>query len=65
MAIKAEVKGKKMLLEVDLDGTEPSKTGKSIIVASTAGWAEVGEYGISLNIVRKIQKRSTVQVVTK
>lgn len=38
MAIKVTIKGTKLLLEADLEAGVPSKTGKSLVVASTRGY---------------------------
>ena len=37
MSIKAEIKGKKLCLEVDLETPTPSASGKTMVVASTRG----------------------------
>lgn len=38
MAFKAEIKGKKLHIEIDLESDpHPSSTGKTVIVASTRG----------------------------
>ena len=51
-------KGKRLVIEVDLEvGGEPSKTGKSVVIASTKGNKHVGEAGVMLgvNVYRKAQ----------
>jgi hypothetical protein len=52
MAVKAEVKGNQLHIIADLDGTSSSKTGKSTIVATTAGFQTIGEYRYSLNVIK-------------
>ncbi len=52
MAIKAEIKGNKLYIEADLDGNSSSKTGKSIIKATTAGFQKVGDISYSLNVIQ-------------
>lgn len=52
MSITATIKGKKLIIEADLDGATSSKSGKSIIKASTAGFQPVGDYKYSLNVIQ-------------
>ena len=45
--------GDKLTIELDLDSTTPSGSGKTILLASSHGFAWEGDIGISYNIVRK------------
>jgi hypothetical protein len=51
MSIIATIKGNKLVIEADLDGNTSSKSGKSIIKASTGGFQKVGDYSYSLNVI--------------
>lgn len=42
MSMKAEVKGKKLLIEIDLEEPTPSASGKTLVVASSRGNAVTG-----------------------
>jgi len=37
MAMTAEIKGKKLVIEIDLQSPTPSASGKTLVVASTSG----------------------------
>ena len=37
MALKAEIKDNKLLIEIDLEKPTPSSSGKTLVVASTHG----------------------------
>lgn len=37
MAMKVEIKGKKLYIEIDLEEPTPSSSGKTLVVASTRG----------------------------
>jgi len=52
MAITAEVKSNKLIITADIDGNTSSKSGKSIILASTGGFISVGDIKYNLNIIR-------------
>ncbi len=52
MAVTAKLVGKKLVIEADLDGSNVSKTGKSIIKASTGGFQTVGDFKYSLNVIQ-------------
>lgn len=49
-AIKMEVKGKSLIITCPLNGGVPSKTGKSLVVATTNGFAEVPKSDIKVNL---------------
>lgn len=54
MAIEAKLEGNKLTIVANLDGKTASKSGKSIILASTGGFLPVSagtEY--SLNVIKK------------
>jgi hypothetical protein len=44
----------KLTIEFDLNSKQMSKTGKSILLASSNGFTWVGDIGISYNIIKKI-----------
>ena len=48
-----EVKGNQVIITFDPKSTEVSKSGKSIILASSSGFVYEGDIGISYNIIRK------------
>ena len=55
--VKAEIKGDKLLIEIDvskaaLDAAELSKGGKMHIVATTGGFTGYGPVKLSLNCTR-------------
>ena len=50
---KIEVKGNKMVIEVELGSGSPSASGKNITVDTTNGFLAAGEYRVSLNVIRK------------
>ena len=52
MAIIANIKDGKLVIVADIDGNASSKSGKSIILASTGGFISVGEVKYSLNIIK-------------
>jgi len=37
MAMNVEIKGKKLVIEIDLEKPTPSSSGKTLVVASTRG----------------------------
>lgn len=54
MSIQSEVKGDKLVLTIDIskaarDQAQPSKTGKTMILATTGGFTRFGDVAISLN----------------
>lgn len=51
MAHKLE--GNKLVIELDLNSETLSKTGNSIMLASSRGFVWEGDIGISYNIVKK------------
>ena len=51
-----QVRGEKIVITIDiskaaLDAAQPSKTGKSKIVAGTGGFQKVGPVKVSLNVI--------------
>ena len=52
MAITATINGNQLTIIADLDGNTASKSGKSIIKASTGGFIKVGEISYSLNVIK-------------
>ena len=48
-----KLEGNKLIVELDLKSTTPTKTGNTIMLASSRGWIWEGDIGISYNIVRK------------
>lgn len=53
----AEVKGDKLIIEVDLKapGT-PSASGKSIVIATTRGNVQIGNVTVGLNVYKKANR---------
>jgi hypothetical protein len=53
--VDIKVEGTKMIITADLTGNERSKSGKSIIKATTNGFvdAEGTPYRVSLNVITK------------
>jgi len=49
-AIKMEVKGKTLLITCPLNGGVASKSGKSVVVATTNGFTEVPKSDIRVNL---------------
>lgn len=54
MNYTTEVKGKKLIITVDLEGpTKPSTSGKSDIIATTSGFSEVAPgVKLGLNVIK-------------
>jgi hypothetical protein len=50
----ARVEGNKLIITVDLDreGT-PSKSGKSLVIATTRGNVRIGDVSVGLNVYRR------------
>ncbi len=54
MAVIAKIESNKLIITADLDGNTASKSGKSIIKASTGGFIAVGNsISYSLNVIAK------------
>ena len=55
---QAKVEGRKLMIEVDLDGEGTmSSSGKSIVIASTRGNVKIGDVTVGLNVYRPRQQR--------
>jgi len=51
VSVQNDKKGKRLLIEVDLSAQgAPSKTGKSVVIASTKGNKAIPEAGIMLGL---------------
>ncbi len=50
--ITADVKNGKLTITADLDGNTASKSGKSIILASTGGFITIDNIKYSLNVIK-------------
>lgn len=53
--VQAEIRDGKLVIICDVDaktvaGAEPSKSGKSRVVASTHGFTRLAAFGVSLNV---------------
>jgi hypothetical protein len=49
--VTVTVRNKRLIIEVDLTATgEPSKTGKSVVIASTKGNKPIAEAGVMLGL---------------
>ena len=53
MAITAEIKSGKLIIIADMNGNTKSKSGKSILLASTGGFMGIDDIQYSLNVIRK------------
>ena len=54
MVVKGEIKGDTLVLTIDIskaarDAAEPSKSGKTKVLASTRGFTRFGDVAVSLN----------------
>lgn len=54
MTVHGEIKGDKLILTVDISAksreeAQPSKSGKTKVLASTHGFTRFGDVGVSLN----------------
>jgi len=52
--VTGEIKGDKLVLTIDVSeaarkAAEPSKSGKTLVIASTRGFTRFGDIGVSLN----------------
>jgi hypothetical protein len=60
MALKVEIKNKKLFIEIDLEEPTPSSSGKTLVVASTHGntvtTAEVGGKPITIGLNAYIKR---------
>ena len=48
-----KIEGNKLIIKLDLDSTTLSKTGNTIMLATSHGFTWEGDIGISYNIVKK------------
>ena len=48
-----KLEGNKRIIELDMESKELSKTGKTIMLATSNGFQWEGDIGISYNIVKK------------
>ena len=48
-----KLEGNKLIIELNMESKELSKSGKTIMLATSNGFQWVGEIGISYNIVKK------------
>lgn len=54
MSVHGELKGDKLVLTIDVSeaarkGATPSKSGKTVILATTGGFTRFGDVSVSLN----------------
>ena len=52
-----ELKGNKLIIDLDLESKKESKSGKSIMLATSKGFQWEGDIGISYNIVRRVVEK--------
>lgn len=54
MAVVCKVDGNKLIITADIEAGRPSSTGKSLVVASTNGFAAVADSNlkVSLNVIK-------------
>jgi hypothetical protein len=50
-----KIDGNKFTITGTLSAGTPSATGKSLIVATTNGFVQSGDYSVSLNIIKRIK----------
>lgn len=55
MSVQSEIKGDKLVLTIDIgnaakEAAQPSSSGKTLVVASTNGFARFGDVSVSLNV---------------
>ena len=48
-----DLENNKLIIDLNMDSTERSKSGKTILLASSGGFQWENEIGISYNIVKK------------
>ena len=48
-----KLEGNKLTIELDMDSKKESKSGKTIMLASSGGFVWEGDIGISYNIVKR------------
>ena len=48
-----KLEGNKLIIELDMDSKELSKSGKTIMLATSNGFQWEGDIGISYNIVKR------------
>ena len=53
MGYRLDRENNQLIIDLDMDSTERSKTGKTILLASSGGFKWEEEIGISYNIVKK------------
>jgi hypothetical protein len=61
MSIQGEIKDGKLILTIDVDhdtlqDASPSKSGKTLLVATTGGFTRFGAFGVSLNVTAPLPK---------
>lgn len=54
--METRVEGRKLIIEIDLDGADGQTSNGNISVASTHGWVKIEkDVSLSLNLVRKVR----------
>lgn len=53
--VSTKVEGDKLVITIDVskaarEGAEPSKSGKTKVLATTSGFTRIGDVGLSLNV---------------
>jgi hypothetical protein len=61
MSVHGEIKGDKLILTIDMsqaamEAAQPSKSGKTRVLASTNGFTRFGNVGVSLNCTLPLAK---------
>jgi len=49
-----KIEGDKLIIPLNLNSTEKSKSGKSILLASSHGFQQSGDINVSFNVTKKI-----------
>lgn len=53
MGHRLDMENNQLIIDLDMNSTEKSKSGKTILLASSGGFQWENEIGISYNIVKK------------
>jgi len=48
-----KIEGDKLIITLDLNSKTPSKSGKSIMLATSNGFKNFGDISVSYNVIRK------------
>lgn len=54
MSYKLDIENKQLIIDLNMESTERSKSGKTILLATSGGFQWEEGIGISYNIVKKV-----------